>query len=584
MASIGDLVVGLKVNTTGFNTGISKSARQASQFGKNVELVQSPIKRMGDAAVATANRVKRAFSRLAAAPRQFGRSVRGAINSVGGVGTAIAGLAGGALTINGIKNKMAELDATGKLATRTGFGTDTIAALGFAAEQSGGDVAGMNKALDAYNRRIGGAADGTGPAADTLRQLGLSVASVTSMQPDEQLLAISQAISELPSKAAQADAAFQLFGRSGLDVVNVFAMGREGVGAFIDEAKGLGLGFDASEIAKVEAANDAMNRITRAMGAVTSQLAIKLAPAIESVFTKMLDFGKSMSDVSSTASMVTTFVADAWTWTQNAIAKGITATMALGEFAMTNWQEIGVYAFTYVQLSAVQFFESLKHFFTATLPAVFSWFGQNWRDIFHTAVDFALTAMINVGKNIRNLWTAVVDFIAGKGFNFEFTPLLDGFRNTISKMPDIPERALTEMEKRLQTNLDGIGNRIGTSFDDIVGERMRTLDDMQKQAAKGIPKQPKPPKPINPRGGDKNKPAGGRIAEQAKQATEVKFAGTMQRGSDAAITAVLKAQMTRNNPQVKAADKTTKAVKQAAKAIVGAVKQSGPVIETQGAV
>ena len=239
---------------------------------------------MGDAAVATANRVKRAFSRLAAAPRQFGRSVRGAINSVGGVGTAIAGLAGGALTINGIKNKMAELDVTGKLATRTGFGTDTIAALGFAAEQSGGDVAGMNKALDAYNRRIGGAADGTGPAADTLRQLGLSVASVTSMQPDEQLLAISQAISELPSKAAQADAAFQLFGRSGLDVVNVFAMGREGVGAFIDEAKGLGLGFDASEIAKVEAANDAMNRITRAMGAVTSQLAIKLAPAIERVF------------------------------------------------------------------------------------------------------------------------------------------------------------------------------------------------------------------------------------------------------------------------------------------------------------
>ena len=257
--------------------------------------------------------------------------------------------------------------------------------------------------------------------------------------------------------------------------------------------------------------------------------------------------------------------------------------MALAEFAMTNWQDVGAYAFTYVQLSAVQFFESLKHFFTATLPAVFSWFGQNWRDIFHTAVDFALTAMINVGKNIRNLWTAVVDFIAGKGFNFEFTPLLDGFRNTISKMPDIPERALTEMEKRLQTNLDGIGNRVGTSFDDIVGERMRTLDDMQKQAAKAMPGQPKPPKLIE--APDASRVDASRVdaTEQAK-AVEVKFAGTMQRGSDAAITAVLKAQMTRNNPQVKAAEKTTKAVKQAAKAIVGAVKQSGPVIETQGAV
>ena len=47
-----------------------------------------------------------------------------------------------------------------------------------------------------------------------------------------------------------------------------------------------------------------------------------------------------------------------------------------------------------------------------------------------------MTVLANLGKNIRKLWQAVLDFIKGKGFKYDWTPLSDGFVNTVKKMPE----------------------------------------------------------------------------------------------------------------------------------------------------
>ena len=237
MASLGDLVVNLKARTGPFQKGMKRSESTLMRF--------------------------RAAAKAAL---------------IGGV---VAGAAAAVAAVSSLTRQMSELDKVAKLATRTGFDPATIAGFGFAAEQSGSSAAAASTSLDQFVRRLGDAADGSGAAATTLAGMGISTSKLLALKPGQQLEAVADAIAQLPTKAQQADAAYQLFGRSGMELVNVLALGSQGIRDFQAEADKLGLGFSAEELATVEAANDAMNRLHRRVGALWSAFVVELAPSIE---------------------------------------------------------------------------------------------------------------------------------------------------------------------------------------------------------------------------------------------------------------------------------------------------------------
>ena len=403
---------------------------------------------------------------------------------------------------------------------------------------------------------MGDASDGTGAAATAISGLGLNLNSVLSSSPEDQVKNIAQAISELPNEAQRADAAFKLFGKGGQQLVGVLSTGADGIKAFQAEAAELGLGFESSELAKVEAANDAINRVKRSFGNVWSTITVKVAPAIDGMFTGINDLTTSMGGFGSMADTSFSFVGDAWTWLQDTIATGITTVMAVGEWAFTNWQDVAEYAFKSVALGGVSMANGIAYFFTDQLPAYLDWFGKNWFQVFFTAFDFVTTAMINVGQNIRNVWSAVLDFISGNGFQVDFTPILDGFVSTIGKLPDIPPRVMSELEKGLQADVTTIGDRLGTSFDEIVTERLATLADMQKEA--GLEK---PTLTIE-------KPTTKTDSTETRSKTSdtkdgPQFAGAMQRGSAEAFKTILSA--SRKSPELTESMKQTKLLQTIAK-------------------
>jgi hypothetical protein len=45
-------------------------------------------------------------------------------------------------------------------------------------------------------------------------------------------------------------------------------------------------------------------------------------------------------------------------------------------------------------------------------------------------------------------------------------PLLDGFKSTVAELPNVPERALTQMEQQLTAELGALGTEIGTGLAD----------------------------------------------------------------------------------------------------------------------
>ncbi|HTN02339.1 MAG TPA: hypothetical protein VL132_10695, partial [Planctomycetaceae bacterium] len=107
----------------------------------------------------------------------------------------------------------------------------------------------------------------------------------------------------------------------------------------------------------------------------------------------------------------------------------------------------------------------------AVVPAWFTWFGSNWSDVFFTAFDLATTVFINLGQNIRNMFSSLFEWIASgfsTSFEIDWAPLTAGFVNSVKSLPDIPDRAVTELEAKLAANVD----KMGTSLGDRLGEHL----------------------------------------------------------------------------------------------------------------
>ena len=522
MSGIGDLVANLTVNSAPFKKGLQSSKGLATSFASG-----------------------------------FGKAMK--VGVVGGLAAAAAG-------VYKVNEQLGELDKVAKLATRTGLDPKFIAAWGFAAEQSGSDSATATASLDEFTKRMGEAAAGAGPAAEQIKGLGLNLGDIMDLSPEDQILKLSEAITQLPNAAEKAAVADKLFDGMGPQLVSTMA----GIKEFKTEAEGLGLGFESSELAKVEAANDAINRVKRSFGNVWSTITVQVAPAIDALFTGINDLTTSMGGFGSMADTSFSFVGDAWTWLQDTIATGITTVMAVGEWAFTNWQDLAVYAFKSVGLAGVKMGNDIAYFFTDQLPAYLTWFGDNWFQVFFTAFDFVTTAMINLGQNIRNIWTGVLEFFKGNGFEVDFNPILEGFVSTIGKLPDIPPRVMSELETNLQADVSTIGKRLGTSFDEIVTQRLDTLADMQKTAGLEKPTLAK-------QSAIERTATDGEKRSDVKSSGEMKFAGSMQRGSAEAFKTILSA--SRKSPELTESMKQTKLLQTIAK------KDQKPLpIKLQGAV
>jgi len=154
-----------------------------------------------------------------------------------------------------------------------------------------------------------------------------------------------------------------------------------------------------------------------------------------------------------------------------------------GAWFFGNIVDLGRFAWATMSLYAVTAFNDIIYFFTDKIPAYLDWFSANWKQVFWDAGNLIVTVFANIGKNIGSAMTAIWDFIASGGtaeLKFAFVPLLDGFKATVSELPNIPDRAMTELEKSLQAQTEGLGLQLGNNFDTM-------LKDAEKKMSKQAP-------------------------------------------------------------------------------------------------
>lgn len=120
-------------------------------------------------------------------------------------------------------------DEIAKMAKRTGWAVESLSELDYIAKLSGTDLKSVETATKKLSRTIVDASDGMVTYVREFDRLGLSVDDLMKMGPEQQFWAVAQAIANMEDPTLRSNAALELFGRSGTDLLPIFADGAAGI-------------------------------------------------------------------------------------------------------------------------------------------------------------------------------------------------------------------------------------------------------------------------------------------------------------------------------------------------------------------
>lgn len=322
------------------------------------------------------------------------------------IGAAVAAIGGTAAF-----SKMAQsIDKTAKQAARLSSTTEIISRFGFAAEQTGTDQQALTKGLQLMQRNISDATMGVGEAKDEILALGLNANKLKAMSLDQQFATISDALKNVTNGSDRSRIAMGLFGRSGADLIPLLASGSEGMAEYARQSDMLGRTLYNTGTKKVEAMNDAFNRLKSLGIGAMQNLVIAVAPYLEKIVNYFVAFGvrartifsSLFAKVKGTTTGGLSFITSIFTNVYNYLV-GATAKLAptiigyylsLWSLAKTIWT------------AGVQALITVFNFLMPYLKPVFDWL-INAFDSMLKGITYAINAITYTLQNLKSIFEFV---------------------------------------------------------------------------------------------------------------------------------------------------------------------------------
>lgn len=229
----------------------------------------------------------------------LGAKARDLGNKMASLGAA-ATLAGAAIVAGLVKKGIDAIDSQAKLARSIGGTIDGLRGLQLASGEAGVSSEALKTNLEKLNARLGEAQRGTGQAKKALDMLGLSAVDLSNMDADQRLATIADRVRELDLSSSQTADALRNLGIRGGEMVDMLRQGGDAIRAAREDVDALGLSVSAIDAAKVEMANDAMERIQLTIESVSNRLAVAFAPILKVLadrFNELARENKGFGDV-----------------------------------------------------------------------------------------------------------------------------------------------------------------------------------------------------------------------------------------------------------------------------------------------
>lgn len=166
------------------------------------------------------------------------------------------------------------------MSQRTGVTVEALSALGFAADQSGTDLATVESGIRKMQKTLTAAALGSQGAVEALQLLNLTVADLEDLSPDQQFKLIADRLSRIEDPTVRAALAMQYFGKSGTALLPLLANGAAGIEALEAQAKKLGLVMSTEDAEAAESFGDQLDALGKVLKKLVATIGSALVPIL----------------------------------------------------------------------------------------------------------------------------------------------------------------------------------------------------------------------------------------------------------------------------------------------------------------
>ncbi len=220
------------------------------------------------------DKTQRAFASVRAGLGKVKSSVFNVRNAVVGLGATLA-----------LKQFAGQIDDLAKASGRLGLTVNELQSLQFAAGQTGVSSDELTKGLERFSRSIGETAQGIGSAKEEFEQLGVSVKNADgSLKPTTTLLnEVSDGLKDVSDPAERVRIAFDLFGRSGVKLINTLKGGSGELANLTSRFNELTLTLTEDQAKAVEGANDGFDRLAKTFVSFGQSITANVLPGIQHV-------------------------------------------------------------------------------------------------------------------------------------------------------------------------------------------------------------------------------------------------------------------------------------------------------------
>jgi hypothetical protein len=168
-----------------------------------------------------------------------------------------------------------------------------------------------------------------------------------------------------------------------------------------------------------------------------------------------------------------------------AAVNGIVAAFTFFEVILTNLDSVWAIVVAQAELYMLQISGVVMHALTEVIPAYAAWFGENFVNLIRDGLNLAYTITVNRIAKIVDALAALWDFIASGGSSDVLGQLgeiagrsyLEGFESSLTSLPDVAGRAISEREKELAGTVTRIATDLGDQFSKKFAERMIGVSD-----------------------------------------------------------------------------------------------------------
>lgn len=273
MANIAKMNVQLTAGVQGFIVGMRKAGDSVERFAKKANA------QLGGRFNSAISGLSRGISKIGG-PLSMGLAKLGGIASSAFKGIAV-GAAGAAAGLGYLSLSMIEaIGDSADMAKRLGISYNALKTFQYAAKLAGVDAEALNKAFEKMQDTFGAALMGNKAAIEVFNQLGLSMAALSQMSPEQRFKAIGEAIARIPDPAQRLAAARDVFGKQGGALLVLFNDIAASLADAAEQMDRLGVSLSALDVSNAEAAGDAIDNFKTTIEGIATQISTYLSPYI----------------------------------------------------------------------------------------------------------------------------------------------------------------------------------------------------------------------------------------------------------------------------------------------------------------